>query len=387
MPSNQPVPSIADFVEAFGAGVRSRERERADAAYADTHTGSNLDHIAGPSALLFHRITLRQRDEFRSKYFDTAKGHALDDIVTERYPAIAPRVQDARGIGTAKLTRTNASAGAGTVWAGTRIVVNLGTGDPLMVYRVKASKAVGASDLTVEVEIEATEIGPEWAIDTGTTNVTVMRLEDPLWDTWAVGAVKCAPGTVREKDHVLRARVRQETRDARVGYEKRIREALADAGAAYAALFESDFLGSDFGLNRIFVSDANYQSPESLLKACRKALTSVGVFGTQIQVFGITTVALTFSIDLAMWESSFNKSALEDTARRAVLDYFATRENPFYWRDSKIRAAIWRVVRGIQAITITPSVPEPTLSALFDSVPLPRYIVNAPGVTVSVSGP
>lgn len=388
MPSTQPIPSTEEFIAAFGAGVASRDRD--DARYADRRRGAILDHIAGPSALLFRRVAVRQRDEFRRIYFAEALDEALDEIVEERYRNVAPRVLDAPGEGFAQISRPSAAAGSGTIWAGTRIAVGAGGNSALRFYQVNQDTFVKPTATTLTVPVTALDPGPEHALKVVAGQVPVLRIEDTLWDnTFSVVSMDVGPGTYRERDDALRARVRQERREARLGYADAIRAAMVRAGAAHVAMFASDFLGAqnDHGLNRIFVADQNFQSPAALLLACRQALPSVAICGTSVQVNGIATVATSLNVTITMWSAKFNYNALVDATRGAIVDYFATRENPFYWRFSQIRAAVLRVISGAQQVAVTSGQTEPTFATLFDAVPLTRYVVSAPSINVYIVPP
>src|SRR5580693_466230 len=121
MPASEPLPTITDLLGVFGAGVVARTDPN-----ADVRRGAVYDHFAGVGAILFSREAQRDRDLFRARYFDTADGADLTELVATRF-GIA-RVLDGYGTGTALFTRDSPSAGAGTIWEGTRIILAAGAG-------------------------------------------------------------------------------------------------------------------------------------------------------------------------------------------------------------------------------------------------------------------
>ena len=391
MPSAEPIPSLKELLDAFNAELAARDDD------GDTHEASDYEEVNGPSALLFRRLAERDRDEFRQIYF----AHATDDRLTEyvrrrfRNADGTPRerVQLARGVGTAVVQRASAAGGGGTILAGTRIGYGRGGTEPLRYLQVLTDRVVGAAELIVsDLEVEAETPGSAGTISGDRGDIPILRIEDPLWDnSWVVNSVDCAAGTNYETDDQLRANVRQEKLDRRPGYPDFIKSTCVAAGADTVVLFPSDFLGDelDCGLNRVYVGDANYQTTAALLLACRLAMPSAAMAGAGVQVLPMTNTTLTITATLRFWDvpERFNLDRARDDAMAAIVEYFAARENPFYWRAASIRGAILRAVRGLQTVDLATSLAEPVLSSLFGTVPLPRYLVAPANVTILSGAP
>jgi hypothetical protein len=182
---------------------------------------------------------------------------------------------------------------------------------------------------------------------------------------------------------------------------------MVEAGASVVALYQSDYLGDalDFGLNRIYVGDAGYQTPTELLTACRLAVPRVGVAGTSIQVLPMESRIVYPLVTVHLWASpeKLNQVQAQPDAAAAVVEYFARRDNAFTWSNSAIRSAIMGVVKNVHSIDVvvrvlfTPPVmggvpslipvPEPVLATLFNVTPLPRYFTNDASVSVNIAGP
>lgn len=382
MPSAEPLPTVRQLLRAFEGEVSGRRED------ADTHRGAMYDHLSGVGALMFRRVAERDRDEFRAIYFSTAENAALEQIVEQRLDR--QRVQSAGGTGFVDLTRATAAAGEGTFWRGTQISVAAAGVMPARLYRVREDRFVPATATTARVPIEAVLAGREGYVVGTPSTLPRLRIDDPLWDnTWTISAIECSEGTLREQDHELRAATRQDRIDARVGYAKAVTDACVDAGAAEVALFAGNWLGdaNDTGLNRVYVGDQSFETTEALLKACRFAMIAAGMAGANIQILAMAKSLLTLTLVVTLWERAANPEQQAEWVRSAVIEYFQTRENPFTWREDGVRAAAMRALTGVTSVDITPSSPEPTLSTLFDTQPLPRFHVEPWTVRVTVQGP
>jgi hypothetical protein len=401
MPSDLPVPSIADLLEAGRAALLPRDET------ADVHSGAIYDLWNGVGAILFHRTATRDRDVFRAVYFDSAEGDELDAILEDRRGAA--RIAARAGTGEAYLARSNTAAGEGRFYEGTRIsVLPAGAGAP-RIYRVSADKSVAASDTTALVQVTSEIEGTVVSIDTNVTPYRLLKLEDQVWDSsWRVTYVRCGEGKDRENDPTARARVRQSRLDARPGYVRSITDACVRAGAGQVALFASDFLGTnkntgietvgtldadgygDVGLNWCFVGDDGFTANDALITRCRLAMDGAAVCGTNLQVAGMANTRVAVNATVRLWKDrgAFDASALERESVNAVLNYFSTRQNAFYFRGTAIQGAIMRALQGkVQSVTPTSAPGEPVLKSLFNTIPLPRYFVDEGSIRVTLAGP
>jgi hypothetical protein len=382
VPAQEDLPTINELRDAYNAEVGARRQ------YADRHAGSLHDHLGGPGALLFVRQSGRDRRMFRRNYFNTAEGDALDYYVDQRFGK--SRRQLTASSGTALLTRPTAAAGAGWIWRGTRVSVSRGGSEGIRYYRVTADQYVTATAVQATVDVESEVAGAGYDV---TEDLAVQFVGDPLWDTtWVVGELRTSGGTDRETADAFRARIRDEAWEERPGYPEAIVDACEAAGAYEVALFASDYLGAanDFGLNRVYVGDASYQTSEVLLRDCRLAMATAAIAGTNVQILAMVDTPLTFTIAITLWDTpdKIDQGQAKRLAQDAVLEYFRSLENPFVWRIAGVRAAVQRVVRGVQTITVASSSPEPTLSTLFQTEPLPRYsVIGRSAVAVTLTGP
>ncbi len=383
MSSDLALPTIIELLDAFGAEVRASRFP-----LADVHRGAVYDIAAGVGAILWARMAERDRDLFRVCYFSGATDTDLDArIAAFNGPS---RVQSTRGVGTAILRRTSASGGAGTVLEGTRIsLTGAGTLRP-RVYAVAADTSVNAADLAVTVAIESEEYGEGASVDTGDLATPQMHVVDALWDaSWTVDRIVCADGTERESDADYLARYRQDKIDRRMGYATAITDACKAAGAGQVALFESDHILPDTGINRCFVGDAGFESTDDLLRACRVAVDSARVLGCDLTVFGMTRTLCTFDITLYMWDDPgrYNQDAIRVEATNAVLRYFDGGSNPYVYRFDGIRGELARSVPDMQAAALNSGPSDTTISSVLASAVLERLYATAGSITIRLEGP
>lgn len=410
MPSQLPVPTVDELLDAYRTGVRGDRDET-----ADMHDGSGYDFFGGLGALVFRRLALRDRDTFRAIYFDFATGDEFVKLATKRFPTITPPVAATAGAGFVTFVRPSAGGGGGSFLKGTRItVVPRGTGNALS-YVIGEDTAVdGAALITPQIPIVANKTGLGVAIDTVTAKPVLIRVEDQLYDnTFAVTRLVCADGTEREKDGDARGRIRKSRFDARIGYAKAVTDACVNAGATEVALFASDFLATnpntqiesigkldadgygDVGLNRVFVGDSSFSSPASLIRACTMALDGAAICGIAVQALPMQLSLVTMGITVQLWKDPGRAmvNVLKKDAQAAVLNYFGQRQNPFYYRFPAIYGAILKATRDVQKITFTTELDifgnpvQPVLATLFNSVPINRYYVTPDSVTVTITGP
>lgn len=405
MPSQAPLPTLRELLDAYGAAVREQDE------FADTHRGSRYDVFAGLGALVFRRLAQRDQALAQARYFTTARRADLDEYVREHYPEYYPRQVATAGQGVAKLERPSALAGAGVVWEGTRIEVVGGGGEPPIAYKVASDVTVGASTVAVDIPIVSVVTGAGAAIEAAAKDA-ILRLADPLWDdTWSVRAVKCGPGQEREQGDEWRARIRTGRRESRVGYRAIIERACREAGASQVVAFTSrqmaafrgegnvlptplptvgaDDISDFYGLNFIVVGGRSHVGSPELVRACTLALERVRVAGAWLQVLPMKPAPVTVTVEIRMWSDPgrFHEASIREQARAAVVRYFGARDNAFAFRHDGMAGQVRQFVRGVQEVTITTEPGEPTRDEFLSQVPVPRYAVESRDIDVTVMGP
>lgn len=348
MPSQYDEPTIAELLQAFEDGIHARQDR-----YADIREGAVYQHWGGAAAILWSRLARRDTDLWRAIYFDSAEAVDLTNLLSDRYAF--DRVLDGYGTGTALLSRPTTSAGSGTVWKGTRILV-YGDGVLPRFFVVAADKPVSASQSDVEVAIRSDRTGKGTAIDLASGAASRARVDDPLWDTtFAVESMTCGEGTEFESAAEARARFRTGRRDARVGFVEAIVAACTDVGASHALLFPSDYAGDayDYGLNVAYVGDAGFTGTPALVNAVKVKLEAWRVLGDNLQVLPLSRANLAIDADVYLWDSPARVNQTETRALLvgAVLGYFDGKDAGFSYDRDALSGAMMKASPAVQFVT------------------------------------
>lgn len=376
MPSQLALPTAQDSLRIGKRAIVATRDE-----LVDDRTGSIYDFLMGTAALAWAREAQTDRDKFRAIYFMTAQNDDLTDYVKQRFGI--DRILDTQGTGQALFERATTSAGAGTIYKGTRFLVNDLHGGSIA-YQVTANAVCGATQKQVAVSIQAIPYGLGVAINDASGPVI-----DPLFDTFTAVDVYCQNGTVFEPAANFRARVVQELLDQRPGYPTLIKQTLLDAGASQVILFPSNYQGTDSGINCAYVGDSGFGANNSLLIACRKIVETSRVLGADLQVLGMSSSTLSIDLTVSLWDdpANFDQLMLKSAVVAGVIQYFTDPTNAFAYKVDGIRGAAQRVSNAIQTVVVnTPSV-DATFSSTSWPATLTRYMPNSSSISVALQGP
>jgi len=377
VPASDPLPSIRDLLTASSNAIVGTRQP-----VADTRRGAIYDHFAGSGAILVTREAARDRDLFRAVYLDTAEGDDLTRLVKLRFGI--DRIVPSYGTGTALLTRTSVAAGAGTVWQGTRILVFASAASPTpRSYAAAGDVAVGAGATAVTVPIRAADLGPGSAVSL--TGPAVARVDDPLWDpSWQVAAIQCSDGTALESAPDLRARARATRLAARNGYPDAMTAACVAQGAAYVALFDSDFTPTDNGLCHCYVADAGFSTSARLIRACTIALEGVRVCGADLQVLGMQTATVPVSAIVTLRDDPGRLPSPDVALRDALGAAFSTTR--YDYDLDELAGIVAGASADVQQVSfVTPTSPATILVGGQMPPVLTRYQLGV--VTLQYTGP
>lgn len=365
--------SIQDFISAYTGAIKGKKDR-----FADTRRGSELETLGGFTAILWSRESQHDVDQWNATKIATASDDDLTNIIYRRYGV--ERVLDTYGTGTSTWYRTSAVAGAGTIWAGTRVQVSTGSFSEPEYYEASQDVVVGATQTLVTVPIRASKIGSGHQTNSPESDCTVY---DPLWDNnWRVQSLVCDDGTDFEPASEFVARVRDLRRTLRVGHEQAIIDTCKAQGAGVVFLYESDFGGDqyDFGLNVCYVGFPGYTSSADLVSKCKIALESSRVCGDNLQVLQTAPSTVDISVNLYLKDSPglFNLTQMYRLTRDAILQAFS---GGVTFNRDEIAANIYRCVPEVQEVEfVTPS-SDATVMTVVNGVPtfpatLARYTVG-----------
>jgi hypothetical protein len=384
MPSILPIPTLRQYVAAFHRGVKARREERADG-----HSGSAYDYIAGTTAMLMARESAFIRDLFRADYFDLAEGQDLSNLIAGRFQI--PRILDTYGVGTTALKRPTNAAGAGTIWKGTRILIQAPTPTGL-VYQVAADTPVSAAALNVApVGITATTLGVGTAINT-TQSGNPAAILDPLWDTsWQVVQVQCANGTVFEKAKDYRARTLALLAANQVGYSPGIAAACNAVGAVNVSVFGTNFGGQDLHACATYVGDAGFNGSPNLVALSTVALEAWRMLGPDMLIGAMVQTPLPIAATIQVYAdpSTFDIPTLSFACIAALTQTFGVTGSYGYDLDALFGSVVG-LSTAIQDCDFTTPTSNQTLlvgNPLWFPQSLPRYQIPPNGIQLTFVGP
>lgn len=391
MPSPRPLPKVDDFRLAGARAIKGLSD-----SYADTRDGSMLDHVSGPFAILMAREVSQDQANFRAITIDDSSGQDLTTQIVGRWQI--PRIMDGPGVGTMVWTRPNASGGGGTIFAGTRVaVVN---GAQTLEYKVSADTSVAASALSVTLPIVSSLNGV--GVACAVSNQSLLRIEDAVFDSRFVAiSLTCSDGTAFEDATTYRARARQLRANARNGYIPAMLSACQAAGAKYMIAFASNYglqsydFTSDYGLNAVYVANANYVSTPALIQACAVALEGARVLGADLWVGGIQTAALSVSATLYLNDdpSKLPTVPIIRAATQALLAQFSPNGAGYVYKFAAMASAIVDAAPQVHNVAFTAPTTEPSFPAntypTIQGFPgtLTRYTLSGNAITFALAGP
>lgn len=389
MPSALPIPTIDDLVQAFHDGVQSFDE---DESRID---GGKYDWLGGIGALFWSQEAQYTRDLFLDVYDGAASSDALTRRLFKRYGI--PRTLDTYGVGTSTWTRPSTSAGAGTIWKGTRIqVVPPGGLSQSLIYAVDADAPCAANQLSVPVRMRATALGTGTSIDSTKSSIST-RVTDPLWDnTFTVPSLQIADGTDFERAKDYLARVYATRAQNRNGYQAAIIKACQAAGAANVAAYASNFAGDgvdvDFGTNVVYVGDAGYTATKALINACLIALEGVRNLGADLQVLPMSTEVLPVIATAYLWDDPGQLDAVDllATMTTGLEQYFTGISNGFAYQLDGMAGAMSGGSSEVQSIAFaTPTVSQNVTSGSPPAFPstLTRWTIDPSQVLITLAGP
>lgn len=360
MPFTIDEPKITDFTKAYSDGITG-EKDR----FADTRTGSMLDNIGGPCAILWNRETVRDTDLFKNIFFSSAEDSDLTNIGFQRYKI--PRILDSQGTGYALLFRSSLSGGAGTFPTGTQLsVIDINGAVSSRLYYISADTAVAATANAIQVPIKAVDVGSQTSINTAGTSLFV-RIEDPLWDnSWTVQSLKCQGGTDFEPADQYRARVKSTLATSRKGYVPFVVQTCINAGAANVVTFASNYAGNDvdFGINALYVGDTGFNGTIDLQNACEVALEAARVLGADLSVRLLVSTTVDFNVNVYLYDdpNKFDTGLIQDVLTAALVGEFSGSTAGFSYSLDGLRGTLMAASNLVQfAEFTTPSVDAPVM--------------------------
>lgn len=165
--------------------------------------GDVYDAIIAGCATMATAIVAYAEARYRACFLDGAEGADLTSLAHDRG---VDRDPGSQAIGSITLTRASATAGAGTIPAGTKIQTEPDATGATVTFITDTDAVFGALDLTKTVNGRAVEIGKSGNIEIG----ALARITDTVFDSTILpsNAARFTGGIEEEGDQDLRDRVR-----------------------------------------------------------------------------------------------------------------------------------------------------------------------------------
>jgi len=273
------LPTRQDLFEAGRRYIRLAPNIRISTSIVDVE-GSDVNLVLGAGSVMGEAISLQLASCFAGLFVETATGSALDRLAFDRYgltrfPATPSTVE-------LTFIRPDASFGAGTIPAGTRVQTAAG-----LQFAVNQDTLVTGVATSVTANATCLVAGST----TNTSEETITAIVDSLFDpTFTVdNFAQAAGGMDQESDAAFKGRIR--------GYFATLRRATLGAiifgaldvpGVAVASAFEAVNPGTGLpaALVQLIVGDSNGNSSPSMLQAVQDALLEFRALGIPVVVSG-----------------------------------------------------------------------------------------------------
>lgn len=379
-------------------------RARLAARGVDTRNLARYSAIFAGMAAMGVRSNKLVVEVFDEQVLDRATDDKLDAYCTLRGPVVRHVAAKARGV--ASFTRSVATAGAGTILAGTEIrIPNASTGKSIVAI-VKTDRAVASTELAAtSVEIEAQQEGEDANVGTVSTGLALTGLPAALWDaTLQPTSVTLAGGSDVESDEDMRERQRLwERARQRCTLSAIAFGAKLVNGVKHVVLADirDPHLG---GWANIYVGDVGWQSTTTLRREVAVSLESWRGMGASVNVRGLAQSDVTLNAKLRMARpiANYDILALREAGIVAALNFFDKRVDPYQYDATMLAGRLARVhdevakvtgtINSIDIASVLASVSSPISPSKFKELgylpsTLTRYRTSRSLVTVDVEGP
>ncbi len=248
--------------------IRTRA-ERIDPNMIDVE-GSDINLFVGSSAFMANAVSRQNLERITALQLDSARGDDLDRLAFDRYQMY--RKGAAAALGTVEFTRTNATAGAGSIPIGTKLISL--SGIEYFTITTANFAATGPSSLLTNANVRAAQAGKDFQVGAN----QIRRFDKPslLFDpTIAVNnSNPSAGGEPAEVDDVFRERVRGFWTAARRGTLGAIEFGAQEVpGVASAQAVEIlDDLGRPNRFVELFIADSSGVASNALAQQVDQAL-------------------------------------------------------------------------------------------------------------------
>jgi uncharacterized phage protein gp47/JayE len=299
-------------IRVFKRGVLSVPNATIDPEAVDK-AGSTLNLIAAGVGAVAEEVERRADAKIQALTLAGARGSEVDAIAEERTGGDVVRFGATPSTVPLTFTRATATAGGGTIKAGT--VVSVGT----VSFTTDLDVTFGASDLGPHtVDATSTTAGASTRVAKGTlTSFATAPFDQSIRVT---NLEPASGGGDVENDPDLKSRIRAWPSTVRRGTLGAVEAgALSVPGVRQAVAVEVlDETGTATGLVVCYIADANGQANASLVRKVERALRSWRCGGGPVRVVGSIPTFVDVQLSIA-YLSGFATEDVQDQVRSAVV--------------------------------------------------------------------
>lgn len=306
-------PSRTDLFQIARNYVLTRA-QKIDPSQVDT-AGSDVNLYVGIASIVGYAIVLSLMQAINALTLDGAFDEDLDRFGLDRYQE--PRKGAAPALGTVRIFRSTAAAGAGSVPLGTKLLTLNG-----IEYVTTATVSFGIADLTKNVDVRAVQAGKISQV--GKNQIRQFADTATLFDqTLQVNNdAATAGGEDPEDDDVYRERLRRFWQTARRGTKSAIEYGATTVNGVVSAI-ATEVLTAEPAPARVVllrVADSSGTSSDALAASVLASLDEYRAAGISVVVE--TTIPEIISIQLKLtFGGNVDTTTIAEGVRGAIVEY------------------------------------------------------------------
>lgn len=307
------LPSRADFF-AIGRDYVVQKSRKLDPAQVDVR-GSDANLFVGIGSVIATALIRQLEYRIAALFLDSAEGEDLDRYAYDRYSLTRKGASPARG--SIVISRSVATAGAGSVPIGTTVMTDTGVEYVTTTVATFASNALEAT-----CNVRAAQAGKSTQVGAN----AIRRFAQPqgLFDASLVPSNPSATagGEEAETDSVFRARIRDFWRTARRGVIGAIEfGALSVEGVVSARAIEAlSSTGQPARIVNLYIADSSGVASDALADEVSTALLEYRAAG--IAVLVSTSIPLVVDLVLSLsFAAGVDTKTLSDQIRAAIFEF------------------------------------------------------------------
>jgi len=307
------LPSRADL-QGIARDVVLTRATRIDPAQVDIE-GSDVNLVVGISSILAGQVMNQLAYRSAALTLDGSDGEDLDRYAYDRYQLT--RKGASAALGTQRIFRASAAAGAGSIPTGTKLATLTG-----VAYITTTTASLGAADLTTTATVRAVQAGKASQVSAG--QISRFSAAGTLFDRTlqATNDAATAGGEDAEDDETFRNRIRAFWRSARRGILAAIEfGAMMVPGVVSAQAVEvlsPD--GTAARLVQLFIADSTGVASDALAAQVRISLGDFRAGGIQVLVSPSLPQLVSVTLDLT-FRANVDTATLTDQIKAAVVAF------------------------------------------------------------------